>query len=64
MGSLTHRVLMAYRPLYLRGTLVEGQPPPRPTAAGPVTPAPPRGSRRRNLLVALLHLLAGTRRGP
>jgi hypothetical protein len=48
MGSLIDRVLMAYRPLYLRGLLMDGQyrlpAPPAPPArgkrasAGPATP--------------------------
>ena len=38
MGSLMNRVLMAYRPLYLRGLLMDGQyrllPSPEPPARG------------------------------
>ncbi|KRF00582.1 hypothetical protein ASG87_12905 [Frateuria sp. Soil773] len=56
MKSPTNRVLMAYRPLHLRGLLLDGQYrlPPAPAAdpAKPVTPPP-----RRLLLAALTGLL-------
>ncbi|WNL46220.1 hypothetical protein RKE25_00895 [Dyella sp. BiH032] len=47
MGSLMNRVLMAYRPLYLRGLLMDGQyrllpspePPPRGRGAQAAPPA-------------------------
>lgn len=47
-----HRILMAYRPLYLRGLVVDGQyrlPPSEPSGAAP-------GGSRRLLLVALVRL--------
>lgn len=50
ISPVLHRVLMAYRPLHLRGLLVDGQyrMPPR-DATGAVS----GGSRQRMLLVAL-----------
>jgi hypothetical protein len=42
MASLIGRILMAYRPLYLRGLLMDGQyriPQPPPAPAKPVTPS-------------------------
>ena len=52
MKTTTDRILMAYRPLALRGMLVEGQVHPPRLAAG----APPARARRlRALLAALTH---------
>jgi hypothetical protein len=56
MNPIIHRVLMAYRPLYLNGLLMDGQYrlPSIDVSEGPSAPARP--TRRRMLLVALTGL--------
>jgi hypothetical protein len=63
-----NRVLMAYRPLYLHGLLMDGQYrlPSADTPVDPLRPASGSVSRKRMLLVALAGLrhVIPTRRNP
>jgi len=54
MKPMLKTVLMAYRPLYLNGLLLDGQYKlPRPAPTGAATPR----ARRRTLLAALAHIV-------
>jgi hypothetical protein len=58
MRPALHRVLAAYRPLYLNGLLRDGQYRlPKPADIGPAGHAAPARPPRRGLLVALASLL-------
>lgn len=60
--SAIDRTLMAYRPLYLRGLLLDGQ------YRLPTPAAPQPAARRRHMLLAALtglrHIVAPTRNAP
>lgn len=59
MHPLLQRTLMAYRPLYLNGLLLDGQyrlPKTNPPDGQAEAPCPPR-SRQRTLLAALTHVV-------
>ncbi len=58
MHPLLQRTLMAYRPLYLNGLLLDGQY--KLPKAAPTDAAAPR-ARRRVLLAALPHIVFGPR---
>ena len=57
MNPILQRTLMAYRPLYLHGLLMDGQYR-LPTTDQPVDSTPSAGqTRQRSLLVALTHIV-------
>lgn len=59
MKPKLQRVLMAYRPLYLNGLLLDGRykPPKTDPPEGPAGPPCPPRSRQRALLAALTHVV-------